>query len=111
MNQNKFKFLTILVVILVLFACGTITLNKAPTQTQIVSGMYQVYNAQHKDYMSMAANPATTEAQKQILRKKKPILDKLGTLIPMYDAAIQTKTATPTQQQQIMDLLNLLEQL
>lgn len=59
----------------------------------------------------MAANPATTEAQKEILRKKKPMIDKLGTLIPLFDSAVQTGTATPDQQQEIMDLINSLESL
>lgn len=110
MNLNRLKFLTILFVCAVLLACGTINLGK-PTQTQILSGMYSVYNSQHKDYLSMAANPATTEAQKEILRKKKPMIDKLGTLIPLFDSAVQTGTATPDQQQEIMDLINSLESL
>lgn len=101
----------LIIFVLLFVACGLIDINKTPTQAQIVAGMYQVYNAQHKDYLSMAANPATTESQKVILRKKKPILDKLGTLIPVYDSAVQTGTATPAQQEAILGLINSLEDL
>lgn len=106
--MRKAKFIVLLFII-GLFGCATFGINKAPTQKQILTGMYQVYNAQHEDYMVMAANPNTTEAQKVIMRQKKPILDKLGTLIPMYDAAINAGTATPAMQQEIMNLLNSLQ--
>ena len=71
--------------------------------------MYKVYNAQHEDYLSMAANPATTEAQKVIMRKKKPILDDLAMLIPLFDKDLQMGTATSSQEQKIYNLLNSLE--
>jgi hypothetical protein len=97
----------ILSVILALFFVSLIgcTLKTVTKNTKLIY-MYKVYNAQYQDYLSMTANPNTTEEQKIILRKKKPILDTLGTLIPLYDRDVQTGIATADQEQKIYDLLN-----
>jgi len=107
-KQNRnYQYLKLLIVLTMGFAfAGCTATMGAPTQRQIVTSMYQVYNAQYADYLSMAANPNTTEAQKVIMREKKPILEKLGTLIPAYDAAVTNGTASPEMQKTIMDLLN-----
>ena len=68
--------------------------------------MYRVFNAQYQDYLNMAKRTDLSDAQKEILRKKKPILEKLQTLIPLYDSALQAGRVTPTQEQDIYDLLN-----
>ena len=107
------KRLRIIGIILALFfvigmvGCGTVDVKVTPTDR--LAYMYKVYNAQHEDYLSMAANPATTEAQKVIMRKKKPILDDLAMLIPLFDKDLQMGTATSSQEQKIYNLLNSLE--
>lgn len=93
--------------VLAAFSCTTMTVTKEGS----LAGMYRIYNDQYDDYQRMAANPATTEAQKKIMREKKPILDSLQKLLPAYDAAVITGTATADQRQEIMDLLNELSKL
>jgi hypothetical protein len=109
MKRNMVRFSLALTALMFIASCTMLGLDKTPSQKQIVTSMYQVYNAQHEDYMVMAASPTTTEAQKVIMRQKKPILDKLATLIPMYDAAVNAGTATPEMQKEIMTLLNSLQ--
>ena len=113
MNQSKIirlnfkRTFMIVLALCLLVGCATLDVNVTPTDR--LTYMYKVYNAQYEDYQVMANNPATTEAQKVIMRKKKPILDKLGVLIPAFDRALQTGTVTPSQEQIIYDLLNSLE--
>jgi len=112
MNQSKIirlNFKRTFMIVLALCLLVGCTKNIRVTPTDRLTYMYKVYNAQYEDYQAMANNPATTEAQKVIMRKKKPILDKLGVLIPAFDRALQTGTVTPSQEQIIYDLLNSLE--
>jgi hypothetical protein len=79
------------------------------TPKEKLAYMYQVYNAQHEDYMAMAAMPNLTEAQKEILRKKKPILNSLQTLIPAYDQQVRLGAPSAQSEQQIYNMLNQLQ--
>lgn len=79
------------------------------TPKEKLAYMYQVYNAQHEDYMAMAANPNLTEEQKVILRKKKPILVSLQSLIPAYDQQVRLGAPSAESEQQIYNLLNQLQ--
>jgi len=105
--MRKFKFIGIILALFFLVGCATVGVEVTPTDR--LTYMYKVYNAQHEDYLSMAANPATTETQKVIMRKKKPILDSLSILIPLFDKGLQNGTATSSQEQKIYDLLNSLK--
>jgi len=98
--------LNIIGIVLALFLLMGCTHNIMVTPTDELTYMYSFYNAQHEDYMSMAANPNTTEAQKEIMRKKKPILDSLAILIPAYDKSLAGGSVTVGQKQKIYDLLN-----
>jgi len=112
MNQSKLirlNFKRTFLIFLALFLLAGCTKNIKMTQNDRLLYMYRVYNAQHEDYLAMANNPATTEAQKEVMRKKKPILDDLAILIPAFDRALQTGTVMPTQEQAIYNLLNSLE--
>jgi len=111
MNKKVIRDRVILL-ILVLFFIGTMgcTLNKTVTQDTKLLYMYRIYNSQYENYLSMANNPATTEEQKVIMRKKKPVLDTLGPLISVYDIDVQAGTSTAEQEQKIMDLLDSLTQ-
>jgi hypothetical protein len=104
--MRKFKFIGIILALFFVMGIASCTHNIGVTPVDELTYMYSFYNAQHEDYMSMAANPNTTEAQKKIMRKKKPILDSLAILIPAFDKSLQGGSATPTQKQKIYDLLN-----
>jgi hypothetical protein len=110
--RKKFTILSLLLILLlVLSAC---TAKNAPswsemTPKQKLAYMYQVYNAQHEDYMAMAANPNLTDGQKRVLRSKKPILQSLQLLIPAYDQGVQLGNPTFEQEQQIYNLLTQLQ--
>jgi len=96
----------IILAMFMLVGLASCTQNIGVTPVDELTYMYSFYNAQHEDYMSMAANPNTTEAQKKIMRKKKPILDSLAVLIPAFDKSLQSGSSTSTQKQKIYDLLN-----
>ena len=96
-----------LLCIVILVACATTTNPNTPKEK--LAYMYQVYNAQHEDYMIMSGNPNLTEAQKDILRAKRPILETLQKLIPAYDMQIQLGSPTVEQEQEIINLLTQLQ--
>ena len=101
----------LLIPILVLSGClakGTTPYSEM-TPKQKLAYMYQVYNAQHEDYMIMARNPNLTEGQKEVLRAKKPILNTLQMMIPAYDQSVQLGNPTVSQEQEIYNLLTQLQ--
>jgi len=104
--MRKLKFVPILIAIALVLGC-TASINMTPKAK--LAYMYQVYNAQHEDYMSMAKMPNLTESQKKILRLKKPILETLQSLIPLYDQSVQQGAPSASTEQQIYDLLNQLQ--
>ena len=107
--MRKFKFIWIILALFLLAGCMQgCTKNIRVTPVDELTFMYNIYNSQYEDYQSMAANPNTSEAQKVIMRKKKPILDSLGVLIPAFDKSLDAGTSTPQQRQEIYDLINLL---
>jgi len=79
------------------------------TPKEKLAYMYQIYNAQHEDYMIQAANPNLTETQKVVLRKKRPILVSLQSLIPAYDQQVRLGAPSADKEQQIYNLLNQLQ--
>ena len=101
------KALSVLVV--ALFCFGLVlgcTYSKQITTTDQLIFMYKTFNAQYEDYLSMAKRTDLSEEQKVMMRKKKPVLEKLQKLIPAYDMALTTGTVKPDQKQVIFDLLN-----
>lgn len=98
-------FVPLLIVVFFVVGMGC-TINKTVTPNTKLLYMYKIYNAQYEDYLAMARNPDTTEEQKVMMRKKKPILETLGILIPAYDTDLQAGTTTAGQEQKIYDLLN-----
>lgn len=102
--------LLLLTVLLIVMACATPV--HSPTETtprEKLTYMYQIYNAQHEDYMVMSGNPNLTGSQKDMLRAKKPILETLQTLIPAYDMQVQLGSPTIEQEQEIYNLLTQLQ--
>lgn len=108
--RKVYSLIGILVVLSLVFSC---TAKNVPfselTPKEKLAYMYQIYNAQHEDYMIMAANPNLTEAQKQVLRTKKPILESLQAMIPLYDQSVQTGAPSHESEQQIYNLLTQLQ--
>jgi len=105
--QKKFRCLGVLLCLILMVGCATVDVEVTPKQK--LAYMYQIYNAQHEDYVSMSKSSNLTDAQKEVLRAKKPILETLQTLIPIYDQGVQSGTPSRTQEQQIYDLLNQLQ--
>ena len=105
MVRQKVKFIGILLALCFIIACpGTTDIKITPVDE--LTFFYNMYSSQHEDYLSMANNPNTSEEQKVIMRKKKPILDSLAVLIPAFDKSLTSGTNTPEQKQAIYDLLN-----
>jgi len=94
----------IFLALLFLASCGTTDIKVTPVDE--LTFFYNMYSSQHEDYLSMAKNPNTSEEQKVIMRKKKPILNSLAVLIPAFDKSLTSGTNTPEQKQAIYDLLN-----
>ena len=105
--MRKLKWVGVILALFLVAGCATMDVEV--TLTDRLTYMYRVYNAQYEDYQSMAENPYTSEAQKKIMREKKPILDSLAILIPAFDKGIQNGTATISQEQRIYNLLNSLD--
>jgi len=102
--------LLLLTVLVIVMACASTV--QSPTETtprEKLTYMYQIYNAQHEDYMVMSGNPNLTGSQKDMLRAKKPILETLQTLIPAYDMQVQLGSPTIEQEQEIYNLLTQLQ--
>lgn len=102
----KKRLLILVVLLMVVGLISGCALNQKVTKKDQLLYMYKVFNAQYQDYLSMAKRTDLTDAQKDVLRKKKPILEELQVLIPLYDAALTSGRVTPNQEQQIYDLLN-----
>ena len=112
MLRKRFTILCLLLVpILILSGCMAKGAKSYSEMTPIekLGYMYQIYNAQHEDYMIMARNPNLTEGQKEVLRAKKPILNTLQVMIPTYDQSVQLGSASIAQEQQIYNLLTQLQ--
>ena len=69
--------------------------------------MLGIYNAQDRDYRSMAALPSLTPAQVKVLKTKKEIMTQVYPLIDAYRVTVEAG-GTPSAQteQMILDLLN-----
>ena len=106
MFQKLTKLRILLVIVAAVFLVSCATFDVQVTASDRLTYMYKTFNAQWEDYQSMAANPNTTEAQKVIMRQKKPVLDSLAVLIPAFDQGLQAGISTPEQEQAIYDLLN-----
>lgn len=110
--NKKSKLLVILICLAFVFGCTMF--QKKPksfnemTPKEKVTFAYQIFNAQWEDYQAQAAHPETlTEGQKEILRKKRPVLLRLKTLIPAMDNIVMAGgVPLPSQEQQIYKMLN-----
>lgn len=106
--MNK-RISIVMIFALIFVFVGCANMQKAPTSKDKLAYVYQIFNSQYEDYLSMAKKPNLTEAQKKVLRAKKPILETLANLIPIYDSQVSAGQPSASQEQQIYDLLNQLQ--
>jgi len=107
--------LRILSVLLALIFCASIlscaTVDIETTPSKRLAYMYQIYNAQYEDYVSMQDMPNLTDGQRQVMRTKKPILESLKLMIPAYDESVKAGAPNYQQEQEIYNFLNKLQQM
>jgi len=111
MRRKSLLFLCLLT-LSIIFILGSCAHQQRSSVFEKSIWMMHVYNSQYMDYKSMTQMPNLTEAQKEILRKKKEILMKLWPLINTYNQIVD-KGGVPsaTQEQMITNLLNQLSTL
>lgn len=112
--RKRFTIVPLILCVLFLLACTQNLVVKSyydMTPKEKLTYIYQIYNVQHEDYVSMSKLTTLTEGQKQIMRKKKPILENLQKLIPIYDSAVVQGTPSASKEKEIYDLLNSLQSL
>ena len=112
MNRKRLTIITLTLCVAFLMSC---TMNIKPKSffdmnpKEKLAYMYQIYNSQWDDYMSMSKMTNLTDSQKEVMRKKKGILTTVEPLISTYDGMVQAGTPTSEQEQKIYDLLNKLQ--
>lgn len=101
------RFLIAVFVLVLLAGCFAAVKPEGVTDSEWNLMQFQsVYNAQFKDAMAMAKNPAITPAQEDIVRKKVAVLQQVKPLIDIYAAATNSgRPVDPKQEQTIYDLL------
>lgn len=66
-----------------------------------------MYNRQFNDTMSLASTPGITEGQKEIVRQKKAILEKLHPAIKAYDEIVaRGEIPSALDEENIFNLIN-----
>jgi hypothetical protein len=82
------------------------------TPKEKATWMFGVYNAQYADYIQASLLPGLTEAEKEIMRRKKDLLIMVYPLIGAYDQLqVQGKPSAPDAEAKIFGLLAQLEHL
>lgn len=108
------RSVVIFAAIAVIFAAGCATMNigvKPWGEMSVEEKMLffvQTWNQQHVDTMSMAIKgDALSPAQKEIVRKKKELLEQTHPLIKFYVEFVQDGgIPTPEMEQEILNLIN-----
>lgn len=117
--MKRFNCFTVFLVILALVsisACATVSIQPKPWDQMSAKEkslfFIQTYNQQYKDTMAMAQRTDLTDAQKQIVAKKKEILTKAWPLIKLYDSTVTSGgVPSPRDEQQIYNLITDLSKL
>ena len=106
----------VLAVVLTLSFLASCTANMAmkpwseQTPKDRLVWMLGIYNAQDRDYRSMAAMPNLTDAQKKVLQTKKAIMVQAYPLIDAYRITVEGGgTPSASTEQMILNLLNQLQ--
>lgn len=100
-----------------LCSCSTLNIGTPSdpsklTPKQFATFAMGLYNRQYADYKAQVASPGLTDAQKQILVKKKAILAQAYPLISTFDLSVAAGQATTKDQETaIMGLLNQIQTL
>lgn len=106
--MRRFKVsLAIILLAFVLVACATTPAPQSMTPKQQATVFLQTYNAVYDDTMSMATNPNATQAQKDMVVKKKAILTQVWPLLKAYTSIVDGGgTPTPESTAQLTNLIN-----
>lgn len=101
----------IAVAVLLLFLIGCASMGVKPwaerTPPEKSLSFMQFYNSQYSDTMNLATNTASTQAQKDLAKKKKAILTQLWPLVKLYDSYAQGGILIPPEMEtQILTLIN-----
>ena len=82
MRRNKSIYvLLLMVLIFTLAACAALETAQNLTPKQQLTVWMQVYNSTYDDTMTMANSPSLTQAQKDLINKKKAILTQAWPLL------------------------------
>lgn len=119
MNKIQFsRFLGLLVMLLVvafmtvaLVGCQTDNIKTFDEMSakEKATFMMSMYNKQYSNYQTQAAKPELTEAEREILRKKKKILSEVYPLIELYMSYVDSGAVPSTETEQ--KIINYLDQL
>ena len=104
--MRRHKVLLVLLVAILLAGCAaTATLSLKGKAAMILA----TYNVQTQQVVDMSNRPDLAEAQKDIVRKKKAIIQKLDPMIKAYGILVQQGgTPSPDIEQAIYDLIDAL---
>jgi hypothetical protein len=119
MNKIQFSRFLGLLVMLLAVAFMSIALIGCPTNNiktfdemsakEKATFMMSMYNKQYSNYQTQAAKPELTEAEREILRKKKKILSEVYPLIELYMSYVDSGAVPSTETEQ--KIINYLDQL
>lgn len=108
-KKLKLSILSI-IVLLILIGCTIPGLRQGdpeltPKRQAVI--WLNTYNATYDDVAATLTSAAATEAQKQIAREKKRLLQQIWPLLRIYAAAVDAGTDPPaTNGQQLLELFN-----
>jgi len=92
--------------IIYLLLSGCATMEVEMTAKDKAAWAMALYNAQYDDYLRMTGMGNLTEDQRQILRKKKAIMNELWPLLKLYAEYSKTGKIPTDLEQQVTDLIN-----
>lgn len=107
--MKRAKYLLGFLVIALIAGCATVGVKPWNERSPQEKSSYfmAIYNKQFQDTLRMAETPNLTEAQKNIVRKKKEILGKLWPAIQYYDSiVVRGEVPSVLNEQAILDLIN-----
>ena len=110
MVQRKVQWFAIILCVLFLYSCASIEGMKTFDEMnpkERATWMMGVYNSQADDYKKMVRRPDLTNSQKEVLRLKKGMLERLWPMINTYTVYVDNG-ALPTREVEegILQIIN-----
>lgn len=114
LKQNRFYvpfFILLIITILFISGCPMKPVQGLDNKESTLLRFYSFYNSQFMDYQRLTANPDDlSEEKKEVLRKKRDMLEELYPLIELYRFQLDNKSITSVEtEQKILDLINRIE--